>query len=66
MWAFLMASDSKSSGATKEQFPEAATESFTHTIPCFSEKTRFGFLLLPITKKTFSTKHLFNHLLICQ
>lgn len=32
-WAFLMASSSKSSGANKEQFPEASTESFSHTTP---------------------------------
>lgn len=61
MWAFLMASYSKSSAASKEEFPEGPTESFIHTTPCFSGKSRFGFLLLPEDKGTFSPKHLFNH-----
>lgn len=38
IWAFLMASSSKSSGASKEVHPESAPESFSHTTPWFSGK----------------------------
>lgn len=61
IWALLMASFSKSSSDREEVFPGACTESFNHTTPWFSRKTRFGFLLLPTTKgATFSSKPLFN------
>lgn len=62
-WAFLMASHSKSSsGACEPLSSKAFTESFNHTTPWFSEKTRFDFLLLSTGKRTtFSPKALFNH-----
>lgn len=61
IWAFLMASYSKSSGGSEELFSEDFAESFNHTTPWFSERARFDFLLL-VKRITFSPKPLFIHL----